>query len=199
VDRDRQGGEHQAEQLIPEIPMHRFPVPADDARRAAYLAAKDVIVARRGRLPEPHTVLLHAPPVALAFERLSEALRQGSLPAWALEVAHLVAARRMSCRYQWRNHAAKALAAGLSASCVERIRRGLLPNETPKVGACCAFATSVMTGLPVSDEAFEAVSRQFGLRGAAEFAAQCGFALLVASTLNVRHALGDEEEGGGLV
>lgn len=167
-------------------PRRRFAEPANQEQSAERRAARDFIASRRGRIPEPQNVLLHSPDVALAFERLSEALREGALPARLQEMVHLLAARHARCGHQWRNHAAKALDARLDEGAIEAIRTGTAPSNGDGLLAPYRFANALIAGRRIPDDVFDEVSRALGSRGAAELAMQCGFASAVAMLLTAR-------------
>ncbi|RYI12128.1 MAG: hypothetical protein EON48_13260 [Acetobacteraceae bacterium] len=164
----------------------RFPAPDKRDLDAAQRQAYDLIEQRRGRLPAPYTALLGSPAIAEAFDQLSGALQQGTLPPIVLEAVFLMKARRHRCRYLWINHVGKARSAGLHDDTVAALGQGLIPDAPAAVRAAARFEQSLAEAHGVPQPLYDAVAAELGPRGPVDLTAFCGFASLVASILNVR-------------
>ena len=139
----------------------------------------------RGEVRGPFVALLHNPSLARHLQALGEHLRwKGKLPAHLTELAVLVTARRWTCQHEWYIHAQLALKAGLAPAIVDSIREGREPAVTGDEAAVYAFCRDAHANGRVSDGHFEAAKTRFGLDGALELLALCGYYSLMAMVLN---------------
>ncbi|APW39529.1 hypothetical protein RD110_21840 [Rhodoferax koreense] len=157
------------------------------AQRDAY----ERIVSGRGKLPRPYATLLASPDVAEMVEKLSTKLWHGALPRQVLEAVFLSVASEQQCRYQWDNHAAKALETGISQECLDGIRKGLVPDQPPALSAALAFASEMQRTKRVQDSTFASVVSHFGEQGTAELCAFLALATTISFLLNVQRTDGD--------
>lgn len=93
----------------------------DDAQRAVFDA---IASGPRGGVAGPFTVLLRAPAMADAVQRLGASLRfAGQLEDRLREIAILTVSRHWSAQYEWYAHHPIALKAGVDAEALERLRQ----------------------------------------------------------------------------
>lgn len=107
---------------FPEIPAAAL----DDAQRAVVQA---MTAGPRGGVIGPFTVLLRAPAVADAVQRLGAGLRfSGMLDDRLREIAILTVSRRWQAQFEWFAHHPIAVKAGADAAALERVRNGEDPR-----------------------------------------------------------------------
>src|SRR5690242_4184390 len=88
-----------------------------EAGRGAFVA----ILASRGRLNAPQSMLMYAPEISARASALNDALRE-LLSEADFEVAVLSAAREFDIDFVWAAHVPSATRAGVSAQTIETIR-----------------------------------------------------------------------------
>ena len=96
----------------------------------------------------------------------------------------LVTARRWTCQHEWFIHAQLARKAGLDGRVLEAIRTGAEPQLDGDEAAVYAFCREAHATGRVGDAAFNAVRERFGLDGALEALALCGYYTMMAMVLN---------------
>jgi AhpD family alkylhydroperoxidase len=166
--------------------MVRFSIspPADLA--ASQRAAFERIVGERGKLPKPYATLLASPKVAELVEQLSRQLWDGSLPRLVLEAVFLIVARAQNCQYQWDNHKAKALEAGLTQESLSALQAGVVPLQSASLASALTFVDELQTLKHVRDSTLKAAMANFGAQGVSELCAFLGFATTIAFLLNAQ-------------
>lgn len=103
---------------FPPIPRDQL----DDAQRAVFDA---IAAGPRGGVSGPFNVLLRAPAVADAAQRLGAGLRfSGQLSDRLREIAICTVARRWAAQYEWFAHHPIAVKAGVDPAALERLRQG---------------------------------------------------------------------------
>jgi 4-carboxymuconolactone decarboxylase len=139
----------------------------------------------RGEVRGPFIALLHNPSLARHLQALGEHLRwRGKLPAQLTELAVLVTARRWTCQHEWLIHEQLARKAGLDGALIDTIASGREPRPSGDEGLVYAFCREAHAGGRVSDATFDKVRERFGLDGALELLALCGYYSLMAMVLN---------------
>ena len=167
--------------------MTRFPklsLPEmNDAQRAV---AEQIMAGPRGEVRGPYIALMHHPALAARLQELGEQLRwKSKLPKRLLELAILVTARRWTCQHEWFMHEKLAREAGLDATIIAAIAQRISPKDVPgEEAAVYAFCSEAHASGHVSDATFDAVKSRFGLDGALELLATCGYYSLMAMVLN---------------
>lgn len=164
----------------------RFPALAKAALPAGQHPAYDRIEQRRGRIPAPFAPLLASPDVAEAFDRLSETLQHGTLPAVVREAVFLITARQHRCAYLWMNHRGKASQAGLDEAAQSALGRGALPAGPANVVAAARLVHALHADHRVPQPVYDEAVQALGVRGVVELTAFCGFSASVAMLLNLR-------------
>lgn len=100
----------------------------DEAQRAVAAAMTS---GPRGGVIGPFTVLLRAPAVADAVQRLGAGLRfSGMLDDALREIAILTVSRRWAAQFEWFAHHPIAVKAGVDPAALERLRQGEDPRFT---------------------------------------------------------------------
>ncbi len=165
----------------------RFPRLTPEAMTPAQReVAAEIAAGPRGEVRGPFIALIHHPALARRVQQLGEQLRWGSkLPAGLLELAVLVTARRWTCQHEWVMHSKLALEGGLAPQVVEAIKQGKEPigmSEDEK--AVYTFCREAHQTGHVGDETFSRIKDRFGLDGALELLALCGYYSLMAMVLN---------------
>jgi 4-carboxymuconolactone decarboxylase len=147
--------------------------------------AAEISAGPRGEVRGPFLALIHHPELAQRLQQLGEQLRWGAkLPPRLVELAVLVTARRWTCQHEWYMHEKLARKAGLDGAVIEAISHKRAPALEGDEAAVYAFCTEAHAGGRVSDIAFDAVTARFGLDGALELLALCGYYSLMAMVLN---------------
>jgi 4-carboxymuconolactone decarboxylase len=170
-----------------DLYLMRFPklAPEDMSAEQREVAA-EISAGPRGEVRGPFIALIHNPELARRIQALGEQLRWNSkLPANLLELAVLVTARRWNCQHEWFMHEKLARKAGLAPAIMQALAEGRDPNGmSPDEAAVYAFSRQAHQTGQVEDRAFDAIRERFGLDGALELLALCGYYSLMAMVLN---------------
>jgi len=147
--------------------------------------AAQIAAGPRGEVRGPFLALIHHPELAQRLQQLGEQLRWGSkLPPRLVELAVLVTARRWTCQHEWFIHEQLARKAGLTDEIIRAISQKQIPSMDAEAAAVHAFCTEAHANGRVSDGVFEDAKARFGLDGALELLALCGYYSLMAMVLN---------------
>ena len=167
--------------------MTRFPkLAAGQMTPEQREVAAEIAAGPRGEVRGPFIALIHNAGLARRMQQLGEHLRWGSkLPPRTIELAVLITARRWSCQHEWYMHEKLARKANLEDSIIAALAEGREPkNLSAEDAAVYAFCKEAHASGRVGDAAFEAVKARFGLDGALELLALCGYYSLMAMVLN---------------
>lgn len=171
----------------------RFPEIPDDQLTAQQREAIDEIKSGpRGAIGGPFLPLIHTPELARRLQRVGEYLRfQTALPLEVIELVVLVTARRWNCEFEWWAHSRIALEkTSLPAAVIDQIEARQVPAAlAAPLQVAYDFCTQVHGNGNVSDAAFDAAREQFGLNGAMELIALCGYYTTLAMILNASETL----------
>ena len=147
--------------------------------------AAQISAGPRGEVRGPFVALLHNPALARHLQALGEHLRwKGKLPPALTELAVLVTARRWTCQHEWFIHSELARKAGLKDEAIKSIQEGRDPALGGDEGVVYAFCREAHANGRVAEETFEKARGRFGLEGALELLALCGYYSLMAMVLN---------------
>lgn len=149
-------------------------------------AAFDTILERRGNVAPMYRTLIASPDVALSIEELSARLWKGGLPQSVLETVFLVVSRKFHCDEQWKRHAPKALAAGVSEEGVDAIAKGLCPSGPLEVRTAYRVAKRLLAGRRIPNLLWAQARTTYGDSGLADLCAFLGVACLVAMSINLQ-------------
>jgi 4-carboxymuconolactone decarboxylase len=167
--------------------VSRFPkLGAEQMSALQREVAAEISAGPRGEVRGPFIALIHNAELARRVQQLGEHLRWGSkLPAKLVELAVLITARRWTCQHEWLIHSQLARKAGLDERIIESIRTAAEPHSLQgDEAAVYAFCREAHATGHVGDAAFDAVRGRFGLDGALELLALCGYYTMMAMVLN---------------
>lgn len=149
--------------------------------------AFDHIMASRGHIGGPFTVLVHSPELGKRVSDVGAYARfESGLPADLRTIAVMKVARAFNCRFEWAGWTKQAREAGVAESVIEAIRdrrdpQGLGPDEQLVV----AFGDQILSPEHrVSQETYDAVVERFGIKGAIDLAMTFGYFAMLTFTLN---------------
>ena len=165
----------------------RFPKLTPETMSAAQReVAADISAGPRGEVRGPFIALIHNAELARRIQQLGEQLRwKSKLPPSLLELAVLVTARRWTCQHEWFIHEKLARDAGLNAATVLSISERKEPkNLSKEESSVYRFCHEAHESGRVSDDTFARAKDLFGLDGALELLALCGYYSLMAMVLN---------------
>ena len=155
----------------------REQVPEDE--RAAF----DEIIASRGRINAPQSMLMYAPQISARASLLNDALRE-LLSDADFEIAVLSAAREFDIDFVWAAHVPPATRAGVSAETIETIRtRGDLSRLSPRERIIVAIGRDLVGKHQLSAEIFEEARAELGERGLIEVLAAMGYYVMIGCVL----------------
>lgn len=157
--------------------------------------AAEIAAGPRGEVRGPFLALLHHPQLARRLQQLGEQLRWGSkLPPQLLELAVLLTARRWSCQYEWVVHERLARKAGLGDALIAAIAEGREPADmSAEQASVYVFCRQAHSDGHVDDVSFDDIKTRFGLDGALELLALCGYYSLMAMVINTARLIPAEE------
>jgi len=114
--------------------------------------------------------LLHSPKAAGFLTSMGAQLRfQSAMPEDLKEFAICVVSREWNSAIEWTAHAALAAKAGVSASALEAVRTGKAPaGLDERQQAIVRFIHEQLRKKEVSDDAFAAVQKLLGVKGAVD-------------------------------
>jgi 4-carboxymuconolactone decarboxylase len=145
----------------------------------------DRIVAARGRVAGPYSILLHAPAVADSVDRLSAALRGSSqLSAQEFVLVALAVARAKDCLFVWSVQAPNARRAGVAEEVIAAIRdrsNGTLSQDQVDI---VSYAQQVVSANRVDQAVFDRLSRAHGTRWLVELTVAAGHFGLISGINN---------------
>jgi len=146
----------------------------------------DAVTAGRPKLVGPFSVLMHNPPLADAVNKVVDAIRKdGKLDKRLYELIVLITVRHASASYAWAVHDPLGRKAGLSDSVVDAIRDKRTPSfSKPDEKAIYDACTELLNTNKVSDAAYQALIKLFGLREAIEIVTCVGLYCMVGSVIN---------------
>ena len=172
--------------------MARTPAVTRESVPEDQRAAFDEYVQENGSVPAsgPRSVLLNVPDVSKrAIELARFLLEETSLSSRIKELAMLLTAREMDCRFIWNAHATLGRRAGLRDDIVASLRdRKELPRLAPDEAAVVNYGREFFRTHRVSQATFDAALAQFGVRGLTELTNLMGCYVLFAFNANAFNA-----------
>jgi len=149
-----------------------------DPQRAAF----DAVVASRGAVIGPFTVLLHRPELASAAESMGGYLRYGSqLDATVREAVVLTVAALLDCRFEQHAHEPLARKAGVDVDALDAGRAEGLPDD---VRIAVDVARRLITEHRIPDALFARARARFGDPELLDLVALIGYYAFLAVVLN---------------
>lgn len=162
----------------------RFGLPPIGSWTPAQREASALIRARRGKLPLPHTILLHTPAVALQFDALSSTLQASLLPRDVQEAVFLITAQAHGCEHMRRTHVDKALTAGIPLDAIEHVSAGRRDALEGDLGEIAQALFELRELGCIGEERFHALQARWGSAGLAELVLLSGLCTAMAYLLN---------------
>jgi hypothetical protein len=149
-----------------------------------------------GRLPPYHAALLNSPPFGAALNQLGRLARTagerpGSYSHADREFVDQVLSADWATNVVQSLHIPDALAVGVRAEAVEALRSGSEQRLTPDEQLLASYIRAVVNGT-VTDEAYAAIERRLGERGAVEYTIFIGF---LSMTIRLFQAFGMPDPG----
>ena len=158
------------------------PIVTRDGLSEAQRAAYDAVVASRGAVIGPFTVLLHRPELASAVEAMGGYLRFGSsLDAAAREAVVLTVAGLLDCEFEQHAHEPLARKAGVDVDALHAGRTEGLPED---VRVAVDVARRLITEHRIPDELFARARARFGEPVLLDLVALVGYYSMLAAVLN---------------
>jgi 4-carboxymuconolactone decarboxylase len=146
-------------------------------------AAFDEIIASRGRINAPQSMLMYAPQISVRASSLNDALRE-LLSEADFEVAVLTAAREFNINFVWAAHVPAAKRAGVSAETIDAIRtRGDISALSQREQVIIRIGRELVGQHELSTELFEQGRAELGERGIIEVLAAMGYYLMIGCVL----------------
>ena len=149
----------------PSVARARVPLVEKERATPAQLAVWDRIAQSRGRVAGPFAALLHSPELARRVAETGHYVRfEGPLTQAERELAIITVARVLDAQYEWAAHAVLARKAGVRDEVITAIRERRAPaGFTPAEAQVFSYANGLLREHRVSDEAFAALQKRFGL------------------------------------
>ncbi len=170
----------------PSVARARAPLVDKERATPAQLAVWDRIAQSRGRVAGPFAALLHSPELARRIAETGHYVRfEGPLTQAERELAIITVARAFDCQYEWAAHAVLARRAGVRDEAIAAIRERPAPaGLTPPEAQITTYASALLREHRVSDEAFAALEKRFGLEGLVDLTGAIGSYGMIACALN---------------
>lgn len=152
---------------------------------AEHHAIVDAIIASRGAVQGPFTMLLHCPPLAERIMRLGAYVRfEGKLDHRVRVLAAMTAARELDAVYVWGAQTGQARKQGVPEATITAIRerhsRGLPPEDAQIVD----FTRELIRKHRVDAASVEALRRRFDDEQLIELTGTIGYYSMLAMTAN---------------
>src|SRR6478735_633587 len=166
--------------------MARFEDVKPDRLTPDNKALYEAVRAGRPKLVGPFSVLMHNPKLAGAINQVVDAIRRdGKLDKRLYELIVLITARHAGAAYAWAVHDPLARKAGLSGDVVEAIQARKKPNfAKADEKAIYEAVTELLTTNRISEPAYQALIKQFGLETAIEAIACVGLYCMIGGVIN---------------
>ena len=146
-------------------------------------AAFDEIIASRGRINAPQSMLMYAPQISVRASSLNDALRE-LLSEADFEVAVLSAAREFNINFVWAAHVPAATRAGVSSETIDAIRtRGDISALTRREQIIVRIGRELVGKHQLSNDLFAQGRAELGERGLIEVLAAMGYYLMIGCVL----------------
>jgi 4-carboxymuconolactone decarboxylase len=147
------------------------------------LADFEAVMASRGRINAPQSLIMYSPALSSRATALNDALR-AALDPHDYEVAVLVAAREQPIDFVWHAHVPTALKNGVSEELVEAIRTGgELPDVSDRERVIVNLGREIVGRKRVSQETFDAARAELGEKALIEVLMTMGNYLMIGCVL----------------
>ena len=166
--------------------MARFEPVNVDQLTPEHKALYEAVRANRPKLVGPFSVLMHNPPLADAVNRVVDAIRKdGKLEKRLYELIVLIVVRHAAAAYAWAVHDPLGRKAGLSGDVVDAIQaRRKPPFAKADEKAIYDAVTELLDTNKISDGAYQALIKQFGLEQTIEIVTCVGLYCMIGGVIN---------------
>ena len=166
--------------------MARFDAVNADKLTPEHKALYETVRAGRPKLVGPFSVLMHNPPLADAVNRVVDAIRKdGKLDKRLYELIVLTTVRHAGAAYAWAVHDPLGRKAGLSDDVVDAIHvKRKPPFAKADEKAIYDAVTELLNSNRISDAAYQALIKQFGLEQTIEIVTCAGLYGMIGSVIN---------------
>jgi 4-carboxymuconolactone decarboxylase len=149
-------------------------------------ALYETVRAGRPKLVGPFSVLMHNPALAGPINQVVDAIRRdGKLDKRLYELIVLITARHAGAAYAWAVHDPLGRKAGLSGDVIEAIQAQKKPNFAKADEKIVYDAvTELLTTNKISEPAYQAMIKQFGLETTIEAIACVGLYSMIGGVIN---------------
>jgi 4-carboxymuconolactone decarboxylase len=145
----------------------------------------DRIVAARGRVAGPYSILLHAPAVADRVDQLAAALRSETQVSQAdFVLAAIAMARAKDCLFVWSVQAPNARRAGISEDAISAVRERRTSGLTEDQSDIVSFAQQLAGSNRVDEATFNRLKEHHGVRWLVELTTIAGHFGLICGINN---------------
>jgi 4-carboxymuconolactone decarboxylase len=156
----------------------------------------DSIVASRGRVGGPFSVLMNSPEICERIAHTGAYLRfETSLPAPLRELSTLTAVREWECKSEWAAHIVLARKEGVSDATLDVVGR-MLPSDSLSGAekAVVDYVRELVRTHHVSQPVFDAANEALGTQGITDLTATAGYYCMISSVINAMEV--EPPEGG---
>lgn len=155
----------------------------NDDERAAF----DHIVASRGQVSGPFTVLVRSPEVGRRVADVGAYCRfESEIPKPLITLAVLNVSRHFNCRFEWAGWTGQARAAGIREDIIQAIAERRRPEGMSEDEELVySFGEQLLSPAHrLSQETYDAAVARFGLKGTVDLAVTYGYFSLLSFVLN---------------
>ncbi len=148
--------------------------------------AFDRVIASRGSINAPQSMLMYVPEVSALATAMNDALRFGSSMSDAdVELAICVAAREFDIAYVWSSHAKRAVDLGVPQAIIDAVAAGsdIPSSATTRESLIVRYARELVGRHQMDDALFADTRTELGDRGVIELAALLGYYLMIGCAL----------------
>jgi 4-carboxymuconolactone decarboxylase len=175
---------------IPQIQLRgdRFkPLTSEELNAEQRTLVDNVLKGPRGSVAGPFNILLRSPDLGERIQRVGEYVRfRSSLPPRLNEFVILITARAWTGQFEWHDHYARAVKAGLKPEIADDVAVNKRPTEMqPDEEIIYNFTKELLDTHQVSDASFKAVVDKFGERGVVDLMGTIGYYHIMSIMLNV--------------
>jgi 4-carboxymuconolactone decarboxylase len=145
----------------------------------------DRIVAARGRVAGPYSILLYSPEVTDSVDRVAAVLRESSqLSNQDFVLAALAVARAKDCLFVWSVQAPAGRRAGLTDQVIEAVRNRAPAGLSDDQADIVAYVQHVVSGNRVDQAVFDRLNQRHGTRWLVELTVTAGHFGLISGINN---------------
>ena len=161
------------------------PITSKDQVSDADAAVVDAIVASRGAVQGPFTMLLHCPELAGRVAHLGAFIRfEGALDMRVRVLAAMTVARELDAVYVWGAQTGGARRLGVPEETIAAIREGHTRGMAPEDAEIVTFTQDLLRRHRADAGAFTALRERLGDEGLIQLTGTIGYYSMLAMTVN---------------